>query len=158
MQPPPMVEAHMQTQLAPDSIGGGSRIRKRLGVDQVVQERIAIGQKPYMLRIKAGGEIARGCPGKNTWNAAVRISVPRKLDMSVLSWKDQSPDAIAELRERLDRDFEYVGYHLTKCGFWNTVKRFMKSKHARLKKQYQEGHTTCPIHIEEEQWTKLKEY
>lgn len=158
MQPPPMAEAHMQTQLAPDSIGKDSRIRKRPGVDQVVQERTAAGRKPYTLRVKAGGEIAGGCPGKNAWDAAVRISVPRTLDMSVLSWKEQSPDAIAELRERLDRDFEYVGYHLTECGFRNAVKRFMKSERARLKRQYQEGHTACPIHIEEEQWTKLKEY
>jgi hypothetical protein len=27
-----------------------------------------------------------------------------------------------------------------------------------LKRQYQEGYTACPIHIEEEQWTRLKEY
>jgi hypothetical protein len=33
MQPPPIVEAHMQTQLAPDSIGRGSRIHKHLGMD-----------------------------------------------------------------------------------------------------------------------------
>jgi hypothetical protein len=38
------------------------------------------------------------------------------------------------------------------------VKRFMKSKCSRLKKQYQEGHTACPIHIEEDQWTRLKQY
>jgi hypothetical protein len=38
------------------------------------------------------------------------------------------------------------------------MKRFMKSKRARLKRQYQEGHTACPIQIEEEQWTMLKEY
>jgi hypothetical protein len=158
MQPPPMVEAHMQTQLAPDNIGRGSRIRKRPSVDQVVQERIAAGQKPYTLRVKAGGEIAGGCPGKNAWDAAVRTSVPRTLDMSVLSWKEQSPDAIAELREHLDRDFEYVGYHLTEFGFRNAVKRFMKLERARLKRQYQEGHSACPIHIEEEQWTRLKEY
>jgi hypothetical protein len=88
----------------------------------------------------------------------MRTSVPRTLDMSVLSWKEQFPDAIAELREHLDRDFEYVGYHLTEFGFQNAVKRFMKSKRARLKRQYQEGHSACPIHIEEEQWTRLKEY
>jgi hypothetical protein len=88
----------------------------------------------------------------------MRTSVPRMLDMSVLSWKEQSLDAIAELREHLDRDFEYVGYHLTKFGFRTTVKRFMKLEHARLKRQYQEGHVACPIHIEEEQWTRLKEY
>jgi hypothetical protein len=144
--------------LAPDNIGRGSRIRKRPSVDQVVQEKTAVGRKPYTLRVKAGGEIAGGCPGKNAWDATVRTSVPRTLDMSVLSWKEQSPDAIAELREHLDRDFEYVGYHLTEFGFRNAVKRFMKSKHARLKRQYQEGHSACPIHIEEEQWTRLKEY
>jgi hypothetical protein len=88
----------------------------------------------------------------------VRTSVPQTLDMSVLSWKEQSPNAIAELREHLDRDFEYVGYHLTEFGFRNAVKRFMKSERARLKRQYQEGHSACPIHIEEEQWTRLKEY
>jgi hypothetical protein len=49
MHPPPMVEAHMQTQLAPDSIGRGNRIRKRPGVDQVVQERTATGRKSYTL-------------------------------------------------------------------------------------------------------------
>jgi hypothetical protein len=55
------------------------------------------------------------------------------LDMSVLSWKEQSPDAIAELREH-HYDFEYVGYHLTEFGFRNVVKRFMKLERARLKK------------------------
>jgi hypothetical protein len=60
MQPPPMVEAYMQTQLALDSIGRGSRLRKCPAVDQVVLERTAAGQKPYTLRVKAGGEIAGG--------------------------------------------------------------------------------------------------
>jgi hypothetical protein len=103
-------------------------------VDQVVQEKIAAGQKSYTLRVKAGGEIAGGYPSKNAWDAVVRTSVPRTLDMSILSWKEQSLNTIAELREYLDRDFEYVGYHLTEFGFRNTVKRFMKSEHARLKR------------------------
>jgi hypothetical protein len=158
MQPPPMVEAHIQTQLAPYSIGRGSHIRKRPGMDQVVQERTAIGRKPYTLRVKARGEIVGGCPGKNVWDAAVRTSVLRTLDMSVLSWKEQSLDAIVKLREHLDRDFEYVVYHLTEFGIRNAVKRFMKSERAQLKRQYQEGHTACSIHIKEEQWTRLKEY
>jgi hypothetical protein len=134
MQPPPMVEAHMQTQLVPYNIGRGSQIRKHSGVDQVVQERTTAGRKSYTLRVKAGGEIAGGCPGKNAWDTVVRTSVPRTLDMSILSWKEQSPDAIVELRKHLDRDFKYVGYHLTEFGFRNTVKRFMKLKHARLKR------------------------
>jgi hypothetical protein len=76
MQPPPMVEANMQTQLAPDSIGRCSRIRKCPGVDQVMQERTATGRKSYTLRVKAGGEIAGGCPRKNAWDAIVRTSIP----------------------------------------------------------------------------------
>ena len=88
----------------------------------------------------------------------MRTSIPWSLDMSVLSWKEQSPNAIVELREYLDCDFEYVGYDLTEFGFRNVVKRFMKSEHAQLKRQYQEGYIACPIHIEEEQWTMLKEY
>jgi hypothetical protein len=115
-----------------------------------MQERTAADQKSYTLRVKAWGEIVGGCPGKKSCDAAVRTSVPRTLDMSVLSWKEQSPNAIAELREHLDRDFEYMGYHLTEFGFRNAVKRFMKSERAWLKRQYQEGHRVCPIHIEEE--------
>ena len=42
---------------------------------QVVQGRTAAGQKPYRLQVKVGGEIARGRPGKNAWDAAVRTSV-----------------------------------------------------------------------------------
>jgi hypothetical protein len=93
-----------------------------------VQERTTAGRKPYTLRVKVGGEIAGGCLGKNAWDAAVRTSVSRTLDMSVLSWKEQSPDTIAVLREHLDCDFEYVGYHLIEFGFRNAMKRFMKSE------------------------------
>jgi hypothetical protein len=83
--------------------------------------------------VKAGGEIAGGCEGKNAWDAAVRTNVPHILDISVLSWKKQSLKAIAELRDQLDCEFEYVGYHLTAQGFRNAVKRFMKSECSRLK-------------------------
>jgi hypothetical protein len=88
----------------------------------------------------------------------MRTNIPRTLDISVLSWKEQSPDAIVELRDQLDSEFEYVGYQLTVQGFRNAVKRFMKLERSRLKKQYQEGHTACPVHIEEDQWARLKQY
>jgi hypothetical protein len=85
IQPPPMVEAHMQTQLATESTIRVSRRCKRMGVDVAMQGRTAVGRKPHMLRVKAGGEIVGGCPGKNAWDATVRTSVPRMLDMSILS-------------------------------------------------------------------------
>ena len=43
MQPPPMVEAHMQMQLDLENIGRGSRIYKCPCIDQVVQERTTVG-------------------------------------------------------------------------------------------------------------------
>jgi hypothetical protein len=92
------------------------------------------------------------------WDSVVRGIVLRTLGMSILSWKDQSPSILTELRERLDRDFEYVVYNLSEQGFWNTVKRFMKTEQSRLKTTYHEGHTKCPLHIEEEQWIKLMKY
>jgi hypothetical protein len=153
-----MVVAPIQSQVILDSAARGSHRRKRKILDDAVQGRTGAGQKPHTVRVKASGEIAGRYEGKNARDVAMRTNVPRTLDMSVLSWKEQSPDAIAELREQLDREFEYVGYQLTVQGFRNVVKRFMKSKCSRLKKQYQEGHTACPIHIEEDQWTRLKQY
>ena len=34
----------------------------------------------------------------------------------------------------------------------------MKSERAQLKRQYQERYNACPVHIKEEQWTRLQEY
>jgi hypothetical protein len=108
--------------------------------------------------VKAGGEIDGGCDGKNAWDSAIRSAVPRTLDMSLLSWEGQSTEAINELRECLDRDFEYIGYNLSTQGFRNAVKKYMKQERSRLKTRYREGHTTCPLHIEEDQWSRLVKY
>jgi hypothetical protein len=99
MQPAPMVEAPIQAQLTPDNTTRGNRRRKRKVLDDAVQGRTSAGRKPHIVRVKASGEIAGGCEGKNAWDAAVRTNVPRTLDMSVMSWKEQSPDAIAKLKE-----------------------------------------------------------
>jgi hypothetical protein len=116
------------------------------------------GRKPNQVRVKAGGEIARGCEGKNAWDATVRTAILPILDMSVLSWEGQSIAALNELRDRLDCDFEYIGYNLSENGFRNAVKRFMKMEQSRLKTRYREGHTKCPLDIEEDQWTRLITY
>jgi hypothetical protein len=98
MQPAAMVEAPIHAHLTQDSAVRGSRRRKRKVLDDTVQGRTSAGQKPHTLRVKASGEIARGYEGKNAWDAIVRTNVPRTLDIGVLSWKEQSLDAIAELR------------------------------------------------------------
>jgi hypothetical protein len=84
--------------------------------------------------------------------------VPRILDMSILEWKGQSPNAVVELRGRLDSEFEYMEYNLTDQGFIHAVKRFMKGERSRLKRQYREGHEACPMHIDENQWERLIKY
>jgi hypothetical protein len=45
------------------------------------------GHKPKKLRVKDGGDIDGGCPGKNAWDDAIRCLVPRILDMSIIEWE-----------------------------------------------------------------------
>jgi hypothetical protein len=45
------------------------------------------GHKPKKLRVKDGGDIDGGCPGKNAWDDAIRSLVPRILDMSIIEWE-----------------------------------------------------------------------
>jgi hypothetical protein len=118
MQPPAVVG----NQVNPESTAR----RKRLDADAGMQGRATAGAKPYQVHVKPGGEIAGGCDGKNSWDSQIRMLVPRILDMSILEWKGQSPNAVAELRERLDSEFEYMEYNLTDQGFIHAVKRFMK--------------------------------
>jgi hypothetical protein len=154
MQPPVVVG----NQMNPESTARGGRRRKRLDVDAGMQGRAAAGAKPYQVRVKPGGEIAGGCDGKNSWDSQIRMLVPRILDMSILEWKGQSPNAVVELRGRLDSEFEYMEYNLTDQGFIHAVKRFMKGERSRLKRQYREGHEACPMHIDENQWERLIKY
>jgi hypothetical protein len=128
MQPQPL----LAPQLTLESVERAQCRRKRKVVDADVRGRLSVGKKPNQVRMKAGGEIAGGCHRKNAWDAAVRTAVPRILDMNVLSWEGKSTEALNELRDRLDRDFEYVGYNLSKNGFRNVVKRFMKTERSRL--------------------------
>jgi hypothetical protein len=150
MQPLSLMDNHSHPQLTLESATRANRRRKCKDVDAEIKRRTIAGRKPNQVQVKAGGEIAGGCDGKNAWESSVRSIVPRTLDMSMLSWRDQSPSALAELTERLDRDFEYVEYNLSEQGFRNAVKRFMKTEQSRLKTRYLEGHTKCPLHIDEE--------
>jgi hypothetical protein len=158
MQPPNMLDVQCGLQSIPESAIRTNRRHKRKGIDADTRERIAVGKKPYQVRVKVGGEIDGGCAGKNAWDSAVRSAVPRTLDMSILSWEGQSTDAIDELREHLDRDFEYVGYSLSMQGFRSAVKKYMRQERSHLRTRYREGHKHCPLHIEEEQWTRLMNY
>jgi hypothetical protein len=75
------------------------------------------GQKPNKLRMKEGGDIDGACPGKNTWDDAVRSLVPRILDMSIIEWEAQQTAVMEKLHDALNANFEYVPVTLSQRGF-----------------------------------------
>jgi hypothetical protein len=91
MQPQPLAA----TPLSMESAERDQRRRKRKGADADVRGRIMAGRKSNQVHVKAGGGIAGGCEGKNAWDADVRTTDPRILDMSVLSWEGQSTAALS---------------------------------------------------------------
>jgi hypothetical protein len=127
-------------------------------VEEAMDARRASGQKPQKVRVKAGGGIDGGCEGKNEFDEALRSLVPRILDVSCVSWIDQSPSAIERLRAALDKEFEYVGNPLSDRGFKNVVKRQMKTERSKMKAWFLGGKKECPVYIEPDQWARLCEY
>jgi hypothetical protein len=59
--------------------------------------------------------------------------VPRILDVSCVSWKDQSPCSIEKLRSALDNEFEYLGYNLLEKELKNAIKRQMMTERSKMK-------------------------
>jgi hypothetical protein len=141
-----------------DSAARVGRRQKRKLNDDVAAERSSSGRKPRQITMQSGGEIDGACLGKTTWDDAVRGLVPRILDLSVVEWEGQKPEALQKLRDKLDAEFEYIGNPLSMQGFRNAVKRYLKSKRLRLKMQYRSGDTTNPVHVQPTQWERLKQY
>jgi hypothetical protein len=141
-----------------ESIGRVAHRQKRKVDDEVATGRSSAGQKPRQIRVQAGGEIDGACPGKNGWDDAIRGLVPRILDLSIVDWEAQKPEAVQKLRDRLDAEFEYVGNPLSMQGFRNSVKRYLKSERSRLKMRYRSGDRTNPVHVQPAQWERLKQY
>lgn len=106
-------------------------IRKEM--EERVDARRNEGQKPHRVRVKPGGGIDGGCEGKNEFDEALRSFIPRILDVSVVSWKDQAPSSVQKLRAALDNEFEYVGTALSEKGFKNAVKRQLKTERSKMK-------------------------
>jgi hypothetical protein len=142
----------------PESEARATRRAHKKGVEEAMDARRAVGQKPQKVRVKAGGGIDGGCEGKNEFDEALRSLVPRILDVSCVSWKDQSPSSIERLRGALDKEFEYVGNPLSDKGFKNAVKRQMKTERSKMKAGFLGGKKECPVFIEPDQWARLCEY
>jgi hypothetical protein len=141
-----------------DSAARAARRQKRKLNDDVATERSSSGRKPRQITVQPGGEIDGACPGKTAWDDAVRGLVPRILDLSVVEWEGQKPEAVQKLRDKLDAEFEYIGNPLSMQGFRNAVKRYLKSERSRLKMRYRLGDTTNLVHVQPAQWKRLKQY
>jgi hypothetical protein len=141
-----------------DSAARVGRRQKRKLNDDVAAERSSSGRKPRQITMQSGGEIDGACLGKTTWDDAVRGLVPRILDLSVVEWEGQKPEAVQKLRDKLDAEFEYIGNPLSMQGFRNAVKRYLKSERSRLKMRFRLGDTTNLVHIQPAQWERLKQY
>ena len=131
-------------------------IRKEM--EERVEARRNMGQKPHRVRVKAGGGIDGGCEGKNEFDEALRSLVPRILDVSCVVWNEQAPQSVEKLRSAIDNQFEYVGNQLSDKGFKNAVKRQMKTERSKMKGWFLSGKKECPVTIEPDQWARLCEY
>lgn len=127
-------------------------------MEEIVDARCSQGQKSHRVTVKPGGGIDEGCEGKNEFDEQLRTLVPRILDVSCVSWKDQHPHSVEKLRSSLDASFEYVGNHLSDKGFKNAVKRQMKTERSKMKGWFLGGRKECPVTIELDQWARLCVY
>jgi hypothetical protein len=141
------------------SLARGTRRQKKAVYDDAKVERRKAGKKPHNISVTPSGEIDAGCSGKNSWDSLVRTYVPRILDMSVIDWEKQRPEAVQKLRETLDHNFEYLGNELSVLGFRNAVKRYLKTERSRLKAHLAEcGPKVIPSHVYPDQWERLLQY
>ena len=116
------------------------------------------GVKPNAVHVLKGGEVDPTCEGKNAWDRALRSFVPKIIDMSVVEWSQHRPQTLQKLRDALDSEFEYDGHPLSQEGFRNSVTRFLKAERARLKVLYFKGQKKPPVHVFDDQWSRLIEY
>ena len=144
--------------MKPESEARAARRAHKKEAEESMEARRAGGQKPQKVKVKAGGGIDGGCEGKNSFDEHLRTLVPRILDVSCVSWKDQTPSSVERLRAALDKEFEYVGNPLSDRGFKNAVKRQMKTERHKMKAWFLSGRKECPVFIEPDQWARLCEY
>ncbi len=80
----------------------------------------------------------------------MRTLIPKILDISVLQWEGHELSSLDKLGVALDKEFEF--------GFKNVMKRWLKTKHCKLKVLYLGGKTECLVNVKPVHWEKLKVY
>lgn len=110
-----------------------SKWKKRATDNLAVEDSSPRVLKPCKVIVHEGGEVDAGYSGKNAWDQAVRTFVPKTMDLSVVEWSQQKPEAVKKLRSLLDREFQYKGRPLGMTSFRTCIIRYMKSERSRLK-------------------------
>ena len=129
--------------------------KRKADYDLVSRQRATAGVKPNRVFVLPGGEVDATYEGKNAWDEAL---IPKCLDMSVVAWSKHDPQRLKKLRAALDNEFEYVGNPLSMVGFRLAVMKFLKSERFRLKNRYLKGEDSPPLHIDKDEWKRLKSY
>ena len=135
-------------ELSLELVAQGARWQKRKQYDDGLVNQSSVGKKPHQLCVKPIGDIDGACDRKNAWDDTVRTFVPLILDISVVEWEHHKAESLKKLRNALDSEFKYVGGKLSRQGFWNAIKRFLKDERSRLKTKYLAEHTKCPLHVQ----------
>ncbi len=111
------------------------------------------------MEVRKNGKIDGACDGKNIWDDKIRGFAPRHLNMAIVKVGDQNVVHMGGFCKVMDTKFGYLQHELSDWGFGDFVRRFMKSKWFRLKKQWiKHGHTLCPMGVETSQWDTLVAY
>ena len=89
----------------------------------------------------------------------MRTYVPKFLDMSVIDWDKQKPEAVEKLRNAMDSSFDYSGNDLSTLGFRHAIKRYLKTERSRLKQHLtKHGAKVIPTHVYPDQRDTLVKY
>lgn len=137
----------------------GCRRQERIDMDEEALERRSHGVKPYNLHILTEtGEIDGSCHAKSAWDAAVRVAVPRTLDMSIIVFEHQDSTAVLRLKTELDKEFNYVPKPLSNGKFKSAISRYMKTTRNTLKGKWLKGKVDCPYNIQPDQWQRMMEH
>lgn len=134
------------------------KTKARKKYEDECSKREALGLKPHKLIIKENGQIDATCDAKPAWDETVRSLIDRYLDVSVLTWEGQNKKALDNVREKLDKDFDYSPCTLSIRTFRKVITNSLRSERFRLKNKWKNGETSCPANIQPVVWEKLVVY
>ena len=82
------------------------RKQKKHAIDELaIKDSSPAVLKPCKVIVHEGGEVDASCSRKNVWDQVVRTFVLKTMDLSVVEWSQQKPQAVKKLRSLLDNEF-----------------------------------------------------